>query len=119
MPGKNGGTLMRGYHGQRTGPQPRKIRRRALQLLGDNIDVLGHIAAGATVAWGEDGAQELVTPKPAERVAAIKVLSEMALGSQVRAGEVRSRLREQLDVIRSRAAWTSDELIIELARVWR
>lgn len=104
-PQPHGGALLSGgAHGRgakgRSGRRPQKIRKASLALFAKNLPVLGHIAAGVTTEFVENGAQVLVTPRPAERVSAMKLLADIGMGEKVSVGEVKARLREQFRVLR-------------------
>lgn len=115
----HGGALVSGNPHRNGGRRPQKIRKRALALLSKNLDVLDHIASGATAQFVEDGKIVLATPRPSERVAALKLLGELGMGANVGVQEIRSRLREQLDLIRTRPTWDAEDLVTALAAVWK
>lgn len=102
------------------GRRPSAIRKKALRMFGNRLQIVGSIADGITVEIeDETGEWKLVTPKPADRLNALKLLAELGLGEQVGVSEVRERLRSQLRIIRGQATWTTADLVAALAPVWR
>jgi hypothetical protein len=101
------------------GRKPAAIRKKALKMLWDRMELIGHMADGAAVEFTEEGATKLVSPKPGERLQALKLLKEMGLQEAVSVGEIRDRLRRQLAVIREQETWTQADLITALEAVWR
>jgi hypothetical protein len=114
----HGGTLKRGNR-VGVGRRPNAIRKAALRILSRNIHVLEHIASGVTTEFVEDGNQVLVTPRPSERIAALKLAGELGMGETIKASEVRSRMNAQLDLIASRPTWETGELLKALDAVWK
>jgi hypothetical protein len=88
-------------------------------MFAKNLDVLDFIAQGVTTSFVDGGAQVLVTPKPSERVAAMRLLGDIGLGERVSVSEVRDRLRRQVQLLRGQDTWTTTELLSALAEVWR
>lgn len=119
VPQPHGGALRHGASVKGAGRKPDKVRRALKRMLNQHVAVLGHIAAGVTTEFVEDGKQVLVTPKPSDRVAAIKLMLEYTRGQQVGANDVADRLKRQIDVILSRDTWTSLDLIAALHDIWR
>lgn len=119
MPGRNGGALRRGGpNGGAGGRKPSQIRKQALKMLGNRLHVVGAIADGVAVHFEDGGQLKLISPRPGERLQALKLLAELGLGEQVSVSEVRERMRRQLELIRSQAAWDTEELVAALAAVW-
>lgn len=114
----HGGALKRGGTNPNAGRRPAIVRKRALQMFVRNLPVLDAIARGVQVEFQEGGALVLKSPRPGEQVAAMKLLKETGLGAEVNAGDVRERLRAQVNLIRSRAQWSTDELLDALDSVW-
>lgn len=121
VPGKHGGRLLPGGKpGNRGGGRkPAAIRKKALKMLWERMDLIGHMADGAAVEFTEEGATKLVSPKPGERLQALKLLKEMGLQEAVSVAEIRDRLRRQLAVIREQETWTQADLIAALELVWK
>ncbi len=118
-PQPHGGALRTGGTKGASGRRPQAIRKRALAILAKNLDVLDHIASGATAEFVEDGKLVIVTPRPAERIAAVKLAGELGMGERVQVSDVRARLREQILIIREQETWTQAELLARLGAVWR
>lgn len=119
-PQPHGGALRRGgYKNPNAGRKPAAIRKKALKMLWERMDLIGHMADGAAVEFTEEGATKLVSPKPGERLQALKLLKEMGLQEAVSVAEIRDRLRRQLAVIREQETWTQADLIAALEQVWK
>lgn len=120
MPGRNGGTLKRGGSHHNSGRKPAAIRKKALRMLADRLELVGHLADGVAVEFEEGGAVKLVSPKPGERLQALKLLAELGMGQQVGVGEVRSRLAAQVEVLRQELdAETFARVAAKLGEIWR
>jgi hypothetical protein len=118
VPQPHGGALVYGRSNPGSGRKPAAIRKAAMKMLSRNLPVLEHIASGATVEFTENGEQKLVTPKPGERVAAIKVLAELGMGERVAVSDVRTRIRAMLAIVNEQETWTREELLARLGGVW-
>ena len=120
-PANNGGALLVGGKpgNKGGGRKPAAIRKKALRMLANRMHLIGSLADGVAVEFTDEGGTKLVSPKPSERIQALKLLAELGLGEMVSTSEVRDRMRRQLDVIRTREHWTADELIAALTDVWR
>jgi hypothetical protein len=120
-PAKNGGALLVGGKpgNKGGGRKPAAIRKKALRMLAGRMHLIGSLADGVAIEFTENGDTKLVSPKPSERIQALKLLAELGLGEMVSTSEVRDRMRRQLDVIRTREHWTADELIQALTEVWK
>lgn len=101
------------------GRKPAAIRKKALRMLATRMDLIGHLADGVAVHFDDEGGTKLVSPKPAERLQALKLLAELGMGDQVPVGDIRDRLRRQLAVIREQETWTQADLIAALQEVWK
>lgn len=114
------GLLRQGNPGNRGGGRlPNAIRRKARRMLASRLDIVGHIADGVSLEF-DDGAQlKWVSPRPADRLQALKLLGEWGLGPAVSVADIQQRLTQQLVLIRSRDTWTPEELIAALDAVWR
>lgn len=119
VPQPHGGALKHGGANPGAGRRPSAVRKRALAMFAKNLDVLDFIAQGVTTSFVDGGAQVLVTPKPSERVAAMRLLGDIGLGERVSVSEVRDRLRRQVQLLRGQDTWTTTELLSALAEVWR
>ena len=120
-PGKNGGALLvGGKPGNRGGGRkPAAIRKKALRMLASRMHVIGSLADGVAVHFDDEGGTKLVSPKPGERLQALKLLAELGMGDQVPVSDIRDRLRRQLAVIREQETWTQADLIAALEGVWK
>jgi hypothetical protein len=120
QPAPQGGVLRVGNPGNKGGGRkPAAIRKKALRMLANRMHLIGSLADGVAIEFTDEGGTKLVSPKPSERIQALKLLAELGLGEMVSTSEVRDRMRRQLDVIRTREHWTADELIEALGAVWR
>lgn len=120
MPGKHGGTLKRGGVHPNSGRRPAAIRKKALRMLANRMQLIGSLADGVAVEFTDEGATKLVSPKPSERLMALKLLAELGLGDQVPVSDVKDRLRKQLAVIRETLPpEQAAELILALDEVWK
>lgn len=120
-PGKNGGMLrMGGKPGNRGGGRkPSQIRKKALRMLANRMGLIGHLADGVAVQFEEDGSTKLVSPKPGERLQALKLLAELGMGEQVAVSEVKARMRAQVEVLRDELPPELFERITQrLGEVW-
>lgn len=109
-----------GTPGNRGGGRlPNAIRRKARRMLATRLDIVGHIADGVTVQFDDGEQLKWVSPRPAERLQALKLLADWGLGPPVSVADVQERMAQQLLVIRSRETWTAEELITALRAVWR
>lgn len=119
-PQPHGGALRQGNPGNRGGGRlPNAIRRKARRMLATRLDIVGHIADGVTVQFDDGEQLKWVSPRPAERLQALKLLADWGLGPPVSVADVQERMAQQLLVIRSRETWTAEELITALRAVWR
>lgn len=118
-PQPHGGSLRRGGPSSGSGRKPNAIRKKALRMLGNRMHLIGALADGVAVEFTDEGGTKLVSPKPSERLQAIKLLAELGMGDQVPVGDIRDRLRRQLAVIREQETWTQADLIAALEAVWR
>lgn len=122
VPQPHGGALKSGGtpgHRGGSGRLPNAIRRKARRMLATRLDIVGHIADGVTVQFDDGEQLKWVSPRPAERLQALKLLADWGLGPAVSVADVQERIAQQLQVIRSRETWTPEELIGALAPVWR
>lgn len=100
-PAPQGGLLRVGNPGNKGGGRkPSQIRKKALRMLGNRMHLIGSLADGVAVQFDEDGTTKLVSPKPGERLQALKLLAELGMGEQVAVSEVKARMRAQVDVLR-------------------
>lgn len=119
-PQPHGGALRQGNPGNRGGGRlPNAIRRKARRMLATRLDIVGHIADGVSVEFDDGEQLKWVSPRPADRLQALKLLADWGLGPAVSVADVQERIAQQLQVIRSRETWTPEELIAALAPVWR
>lgn len=119
-PQPHGGALRQGNPGNRGGGRlPNAIRRKARRMLATRLDIVGHIADGMTVQFDDGEQLKWVSPRPAERLQALKLLADWGLGPPVSVADVQERMAQQLLVIRSRETWTAEELITALRAVWQ
>lgn len=100
VPQPHGGALKRGGDHPRPGRRPSQIRKQALKMLASRMPLIGHLADGVAVQFDEDGQTKLVSPKPGERLQALKLLAELGMGEQVAVSEVKARMRAQVEVLR-------------------
>lgn len=119
VPQPHGGALKRGGPNRGAGRRPSVVRKRAMAMFAKNLPILDFIARGVTTSFVEGGAQVLVTPKPSERVAAMKLLGEIGMGERVSTSEIRERLRHQVVLIRGQDTWSTPDLLAALAEVWK
>ena len=69
--------------------------------------------------FDEDGQTKLVSPKPSERLMAIKLLAELGMGEQVAVSEVKARMRQQVQVLRDELPPELFERVAQrLTEVW-
>jgi hypothetical protein len=117
-PQPHGGQLRRGGPSPGSGRRPSQVRAKALKMFARRLHLVGAIADGVAVQFEDGGALKLISPRPGERLQALKLLAELGLGEQVAVSEVRERMRTQLEVLRTQAHWETEELIAALTRVW-
>ena len=123
-PQGHGGALRRsGYKNPNAGRRPDRIKKLAQQLLEPRLRLLAHFADGVVVSQVEDDAgnakHKLHSPTPAERTKAIEVLHKIGMGDTVSVSDVRTRLKQQVALIRTQDSWTTDDLLAALGGVWK
>jgi hypothetical protein len=102
--GPRGGKLRRGGPSPGSGRKPSAIKALALLALDEALPRMAQIAKG-------DGT---------DAVAAFNALAKVSgVDGRISPADVRERLKAQVEVIRSRASWTPDELLTALGEVWR
>jgi len=102
--GPRGGKLRRGGPSPGSGRKPSAIKALALLALDEALPRMAEIAKG-------DGT---------DAVAAFNALAKVSgVDGRISPADVRERLKAQVEVIRSRPTWTREELLLELAGVWR
>jgi len=103
-PPHGNGKLRRGGPSPGSGRKPSAIKALALLALDEALPRMAEIAKG-------DGT---------DAVAAFNALAKVSgVDGRISPADVRERLRAQVEVIRSRPTWTREELLLELAGVWR
>lgn len=120
-PGRNGGTLLVGGKpgNKGGGRKPSQVRKKALRMLARRLPLIGHLADGVAVQFDEDGQTKLVSPKPGERLQALKLLAELGMGEQVAVSEVKERMRQQIAVLREELDGETFERVAKrLGDVW-
>ena len=116
--------MRRGNPGNKGGRLPRVIQRKALRMVAERMDLLGHIADGSMVAWSEDKkgrrVPTLTSPSAAERLKSMQLLHDIAMsGKKVAMLEVRKRLNAQIAVIRETLPPDQAESLLgALEQVW-
>ncbi len=119
VPQAHGGALKRGGTNANAGRKPSAIRKKALRMLANRMGLIGHLADGVAVQFEEDGSTKLVSPKPGERLQALKLLAELGMGEQVAVSEVKARMRAQVEVLRDELPPELFERITQrLGEVW-
>ncbi len=130
QPGLNGGRLLAGNPGNKggTGRPKSSIRAIAKKALRQRIGHLSAFADGVAVSLVEDDTdpkkpgQKLVTHavKVETRVKALEVLAKIAGDNTVSMGEVKARLKRQVEVIRQTLPPEQANAVLDaLAAVWR
>ena len=103
-PAHGNGKLKRGGPNPNGGRKPSAIKALALLALDEALPRMAEIAKG-------DGT---------DAVAAFNALAKVSgVDGRISPADVRERLKAQVEVIRSRASWTPEELLTALAEVWR
>lgn len=122
-PGPHGGMLrVGGKPGNRGGPgrKPAAIRKKALKMLWNRLDLVGHLADGVTVEFTDEGGTKLVSPRPGERLQAMKLLAELGMSERVPVGDIRQRLTAQVAVLRAELEpAVCERVLAKLGEVWR
>lgn len=109
------------------------LRERLRGALAERVAVLEQVADGLTfinrrekcpncghvAASQSDEEIKLVTPSPSDRLRALDIMAKYGMGETVGADDVRERLRQQLDVIRTTLpAEHANALLARLSEVW-
>ena len=121
-PGANGRGKLKvgGNWGNKGGTAPiaHRIKQLAQLALLPRVRILGEIADGASFRLEGDERLTLSPPTATERVRALEALHKIGMGDTVTISDLRQRLESQLQMIRSRTEWDTDELVEALRVVW-
>jgi hypothetical protein len=126
IPQPHGGALYRGGVKGNAGNRLRgRVRRQALHLVAQRLPQLAHVADGVVIEWTEDALGQrvpvLTSPTPGERTAAMRLLWDVAQsGQSVNMPEVKKRVKQQVEVIRSTLPPDQAETLLHaLGEIWR